>query len=212
MRLATMHLTTPQLAILITVLILGCSCSSAPEQPKPAKKAFPAKIIHFYPGKAEIAAGESVQLCYGVDNTSAVRIEPAVGATPAMFNKCIEATPKKTTVYTLTAEGADGPPARQAVTVRVGGAKAAQGGPAGPRLYDLVVTAMKVKAGNPWSLCFKASGAASVSASAGRFAKGGNPAGDCVVDAPQKTTTYVVTAAGVGGASSKEKVTVEVEP
>ena len=207
--------TPMRLAIPISLLILGSSCSTAPEQPKAAaKKAQPAKIIHFYPGKPEIALGETVQLCYGVDNTVSVKIDPVVEPVQPMFNKCIEATPKKTTVYTLTAEGAGGGTARQAVTVRVGAARAAaaSGGPSGPRFYDLVVTAMKVKAGNPWSFCFKAEGARSVTASAGRFTKGGNPAGDCIVDAPQKTTTYVVTATAASGASTKETVTVAVEP
>ena len=63
--------------------------------------------------------GGRATLCYGVLNARAVRIEPHVdGAGPAL-NRCVEVAPRRSTRYTLIAEGSDGSVASESLTLRV---------------------------------------------------------------------------------------------
>jgi len=88
------------------------------------KKLVPAstelQITQFYASKQEAAKGESVLVCYGVENARAVRIEPAIDdhliPLPA---KCIPFAPHRTTTLKLVAEGEKGGEATQSITVRV---------------------------------------------------------------------------------------------
>src|SRR5512139_3900309 len=51
------------------------------------------KIYHFYAGTARIYRGEHVNICYGVANARAVRIEPPVDSITPSMNRCIAAEP-----------------------------------------------------------------------------------------------------------------------
>ncbi len=88
------------------------------------KKLVPAgtelKITQFYASKQEAARGESVLVCYGVENARSVRIEPPIEdhliPLPA---KCISFAPHRTTTLKLVAEGDKGGEATESITVKV---------------------------------------------------------------------------------------------
>ena len=65
------------------------------------------KILQFYAGRREIAPGGKAEVCYGVVNATAVRLDPPVERVWPAMSRCFEITPAKSTRYTLTAEGAD---------------------------------------------------------------------------------------------------------
>jgi hypothetical protein len=77
------------------------------------------KISMFYPNPPAIHAGEKALLCYGVANAKSVRIEPGVEAITPSLSRCVAASPRKTTEYTLTAEDGGGHSVTQAIVVRV---------------------------------------------------------------------------------------------
>ena len=69
---------------------------------------------------AYLKPGQSTQLCYGVVNASAVKIEPALSEAPKVSPRhCVEIAPKKTTTYTITASDAKGNSKTESITVQV---------------------------------------------------------------------------------------------
>jgi hypothetical protein len=66
------------------------------------------EILAFYSVPGAIRRGESSQLCYGVSNAKAVRIEPFADALRPSYSRCVSVAPRKTTTYTFTAEDAEG--------------------------------------------------------------------------------------------------------
>jgi hypothetical protein len=76
-------------------------------------------ILNFYASPGEIRRGEAAQLCYGVSNAKAVRIEPQTSAVWPSFSRCVDVTPKKDTTYTLAAEDAAGHIKTATVVVKV---------------------------------------------------------------------------------------------
>lgn len=141
-------------------------------------------------------------LCYGVESASAVRIEPPVEQLNPSLSRCFEVRPAASTTYKLIAEGRSGGPAEATASVAVGAAA--------PALFDLAISSAKVKAGELVSFCFQARNATSVSGRPGKFQKGGNPRKDCLIDQPQKTTTYQITASNAEGLTDSASMTVEV--
>jgi len=73
------------------------------------------KILNFAADTAVTHRGGRVLLCYGVANAVSVKIEPLKPA----VTKCVEAFPKKTTTYTLTAVDTNGHSADAALTINV---------------------------------------------------------------------------------------------
>jgi hypothetical protein len=65
-------------------------------------------ILNFYASPGEIRRGETAQLCYGVSNAKAVRLEPQSSPVWPSFSRCVDVAPKQDTTYTLTAEDAAG--------------------------------------------------------------------------------------------------------
>jgi len=76
-------------------------------------------IQMFYVSPAAIRRGQSAQLCYGVANAKTISIEPPPGPVWPSYSRCLDITPSKTTIYTLTIAGASGPPQSQSVTLKV---------------------------------------------------------------------------------------------
>ncbi len=88
------------------------------------KKLVPAgtelKITQFYASKQEAARGESILVCYGVENARSVRIEPAIERQLLPLPvKCFPFAPQRTTTLRLVAEGEKGGEATASITVRV---------------------------------------------------------------------------------------------
>jgi len=66
------------------------------------------EILRFYATATTIRPGEAVQLCYGVSNAAAVRLDPPVESLRPAFSRCLDVYPQKDTTYTLTAADAQG--------------------------------------------------------------------------------------------------------
>jgi hypothetical protein len=161
------------------------------------------KITQFYSAKPQIHRGEPALLCYGVENARAVRLDPAVAELSPALTRCFEVKPAETTSYTLTAEGSGGQKVSNNVTIVVGGLA--------PDIYDFSVNTMTVKRGQQVSVCFKARNATAVSGGPGKFFLKGKPSGDCLMDAPKKTTRYEITVTGSSGETVSRDVTVKVQ-
>jgi hypothetical protein len=78
-------------------------------------------IQSFYASPGAIKRGESVQLCYGVANAKAVKLEPQPNPVWPSYSRCVDVTPTKTTTYTLTIQDAAGNSKTQSLQVKVGG-------------------------------------------------------------------------------------------
>jgi hypothetical protein len=76
------------------------------------------KITQFYAPPA-IQAGQQALICYGVTNAARVRIQPALEPITPSLARCIQASPRATTSYTLTAEDNSGHSVSQTITVKV---------------------------------------------------------------------------------------------
>jgi hypothetical protein len=76
------------------------------------------KIISFY-APPVIHPGQKGLVCYGVANAKSVRIEPAIESITPSLGRCIEASPVKTTEYTLTAGDGMGHSVSQTLVVKV---------------------------------------------------------------------------------------------
>jgi hypothetical protein len=76
------------------------------------------KIIQFY-ANSSIHSGEKALVCYGVANAKTVRIEPAIESITPSLARCVQASPSRTTDYTLTAEDGAGHSVAQTITVKV---------------------------------------------------------------------------------------------
>ena len=76
-------------------------------------------IQSFYASPGAIHKGESVQLCYGVANAKAVKLEPQPNAVWPSYARCVSVLPAKTTEYTLTISDASGNTKSQSLQVNV---------------------------------------------------------------------------------------------
>ncbi len=77
------------------------------------------KILTFYSSPQTIHAAQQALICYGVANATAVRIEPAIETLAPSLGRCIQASPVKTTEYTLTAQDEAGHRVTQTIAVKV---------------------------------------------------------------------------------------------
>jgi hypothetical protein len=75
-------------------------------------------MLYVWP--AEVAPGELASLCYGVEDATAVRIDPPVEALKPFASRCLSVSPAATTRYTLTATGASGAEVSRSLTLTVG--------------------------------------------------------------------------------------------
>ena len=60
------------------------------------------EILGFHANPASIPAGETSSLCYSVSNAKTVTLEPQSEPVWPAFSRCVHASPRKTTTYTLT--------------------------------------------------------------------------------------------------------------
>ena len=77
------------------------------------------EILHFYATTGILRRGEAAQLCYGVSNAKAVRLDPPDGSVWPSFNRCLYVKPAKDTTYTLTIEDAAGQTKNATLTLQV---------------------------------------------------------------------------------------------
>ena len=74
-------------------------------------------ILGFYADPPSISAGDSTSLCYSVSNAKTVKLEPQSEPVWPAFSRCVNASPRKSTTYTLTIE--DGAGHSKAATIDV---------------------------------------------------------------------------------------------
>lgn len=77
------------------------------------------KILNFYATAGPLHRGESAQLCYSVSNAQSVKIEPDIHDVPVSYSNCARISPKKDTVYTLTATDKKGGTQQASLTMHV---------------------------------------------------------------------------------------------
>lgn len=200
------------LAIAAAAALTGCSQQPAPKQA--AAPPQPAKINHFYAGSAAVERGDSVSLCYGVENAASVRIEPAVEGVSPSPNRCVPVTPSANAQYKLIATGRDGREVSQSVQVKVvprsAASRAAGGQATGSGLITaFAATATRVGPGQPVTICFDAREAESVRMDPAPQAMPSGRKG-CVSLRPERSTTYKLTAQA-GGKTETRDVTITVQ-
>lgn len=77
------------------------------------------KILSFWARPAVAKRGARVLVCYGVVSAKTVRIDPHIDDITPSLSRCLEAFPKHTTEYKITAEDGEGHTATGSITVRV---------------------------------------------------------------------------------------------
>ena len=77
------------------------------------------EILSFYASPPAIHSGDDANLCYSVSNAESVSLAPPAGSVWPSYSRCLEVSPKKTTIYTLTAEDGAGNSKKATVKVEV---------------------------------------------------------------------------------------------
>ncbi len=76
-------------------------------------------IQSFYAIPGTIGRGETLQLCYGVANATSVKLEPQPNPVWPAYSRCVDVSPIKDTIYTLTITDAAGNTKTQSLKVEV---------------------------------------------------------------------------------------------
>jgi hypothetical protein len=77
------------------------------------------EILNFYASPGSVHPGEKVEVCYGVSNAKSVQLEPRSEPVWPSLSRCVKFTPRKTTIYTLTAQDSAGNKKTATVEVKV---------------------------------------------------------------------------------------------
>jgi hypothetical protein len=78
------------------------------------------KIVSFYAMPGTVHRGDSVDMCYGVSNAKSVKLDPPeVASMFPSLNRCVKVAPKKTTIYTFTADDGKGNTKTAQLTIEV---------------------------------------------------------------------------------------------
>jgi hypothetical protein len=163
----------------------------------------PPKITLFYSPLPKVSRGETSKVCYGTESVAAVRLDPPVAEVYPAYSRCVEFVPDKTSEYRLIARGRSGTEISATTYIEVAGPR--------PKFSDLQISATSVAPGEQVQFCFQAVNGVSVKGAPGKFLRGGNAAADCLIDMPQRTTTYRLTVTGAGGQSDSDEITVQVK-
>jgi hypothetical protein len=166
------------------------------------------RILQFYSPTGDLMQGDHTTICYGVVNAKAVRIEPPVDGVGPSLNRCVEVSPEQATRYTLVAEGNDGSVVSESFVMRTH--------PDPHTLPNIamfrIVRGLNDSGKQVFTLFFQAENAAEISIEPAVFPPlHGAPHGQFYV-APERTTTYTLTAVGKKGHSVRQQLTVEVAP
>jgi hypothetical protein len=155
----------------------------------------PPKVLAFTVNPTLIPANGQAQLCYEVENSNSVSIEPNIGERKPATKECLSVTANQTVTYTLTAHAADGATTTQQITLNVEPAP-----PAAEIVHFEVERQNSPDDTNAvqFRLCYEVRNAA--------HAEIDNDGGAVVLDkrhcqqiTPQQTTTYTLTATGSDG-------------
>ena len=144
------------------------------------------QVVTFAANPPTITAGQSSQLCWQVANATSISITGIGNGLAA--NACQTVSPATTTTYTLTATNASGQIQANA-TVNVGAVQ----------IISFTSSPSFSISGQPVTLSWQTQNASSVVITGNGAPPQSLPANGTVVVAPDVTTTYTLTAYGVGG-------------
>jgi hypothetical protein len=194
---------------LIVLMLVGCGGQTSKTEPV-KQAAPPPKITMFYVSPSTVAVGESAQLCYSVEDTAKVSLDPPVDRMWPALTRCLEIKPSRATTYTLTAENAEG--AKVTATTEVSThAPLPASASKGKLIIDISANPNPIQAGQGFQFCVHGSHVARWKLSAGEWLRPPDAGGGCVLDRPLKTTTYVVTAIGPSGETDTMQVIATVK-
>ena len=163
------------------------------------------KILMFYPAEAAITEGDTATICFGVANAKAVRIEPPIDRLWPTINRCIADSPSRDTRYTLTAEDAQGRQVTESFVLKVLPDPARA-----PRIAWFRKSRETVDNGKRiFTVCFRVWNSTSVHFNPPLLPDSALFEG-CLYAAPDKTTTYTLTATGRHGEKVQQTLTLEV--
>lgn len=201
------------LAALLSSLLIWSACSNTPP-PKPrqeAKKAEPApvKIQQFYATPGVVQRGDPSLICYGVEDARAVSIEPAVEQLKPALTRCFQVSPRVTTEYRLTAEGFDGKKVFSSLSIVVRQGEAPKKEKQNRLIQFFVAAEQDVRRGEPVTFCYGVSRAEAVRVEPEIMPLEPSER-RCFNYAPERTTTFKLTATGPKGRTERQHVTVRV--
>ena len=186
------------------------SMSSASQVPPSSGSPNAPRVLRFTAFPDHVAAGESLGLCYDVENGARIRIDPDIGDVDARDQKCVTARPTETTTYVLTVHAPDGGSTRQTVLVHVGVENAAVATTGADRARILIFSPRpgSIATRRATTLCYAVSGAvrASIQPAVGEVEAANELT--CVRVAPRETTTYELTAYGRDGVPVRQHVVI----
>ena len=193
----------------VPALLLLVSCGGSSSKPEtPVKR--PAKVLQFYAGEGAIRPGEHVTICYGVEYAETVRIDPFIEQITPSLNRCIEAKPEKTTLYTLTAEGPDGKDeASFTITVDPNARPAVEAAAPTTLIQFFMASSTTALKGRPVTLCYGTKDATTVALQPNLRAIEPSER-TCFSASFDQTTTVTITAKNAAGIVDTEKLTITV--
>lgn len=110
---------TPMITATPTPIPTATPAPTPTPTPAPVPPIAPPQILDFTAKPQVINLGEKAQLCYAITNAASAVIEPDVAKFRLPEKDCVKVKPKLSTVYTITATGADGQTARRQTSVVV---------------------------------------------------------------------------------------------
>jgi hypothetical protein len=186
--------------VLAAAVVSMAGCGHEAPRKTVAAEPYPVRILRFYASPSNPFKGEKTLLCYSVENAQQVTLDPPVDRVWPAFSRCVEATPAKSTTYTLTAIRGSAS-VSETVTVTPG--------PPRMELIEVSINKLEVAKGEQVTVCYKARNAREVTIRPGVWVLH-RPDSGCVQDKPEADTTYLVTAVGPGGQKDSERVTAKV--
>ena len=193
-------------SLLIVLLLLLAACSQEPPAPEPAKQAKPkhAKILQLSAANNQVQRGQSLTLCYGVEDATSVRLEPPEEELGLSRSRCIAVSPKRNTTYSVIAKGEDGQEVRQSFSVAVVAAVPASSASATLiRSFDV----MTGRPGQPLQLCYHTKGAISLHLTPSVKSVEPSETPRCFPISITTKTTFLLTATDAAGNVDRMQVT-----
>jgi cellulose biosynthesis protein BcsQ len=158
----------------------------------------PPEVTSFYASAPAVPAGGNVQLNWSGNRVAGVSIDPPLATKPQAADGTIDATPDKTTEYTLTMKNWIGLSSTAKTTVSV------------VKIDDFTASATQLaQEGQEITLKWATEGASSVQIDPGDEIKDPKPSGEAKVH-PSGNVTYTLTATGAGGVAVQQAISIAI--
>jgi hypothetical protein len=151
------------------------------------------------------ASDVQFRLCYEVRNANHAELDNNGGEVVLNESRCQQVKPEQSTVYTLSAIGADGRTVTRQVTV-----DATKPPSPPPEILSFDAAPGSIVAGEKAQLCFQVKDASSVQIDSGAPRQQPGTERQCVSVAAMKTTVYTLTAVNAEGKTRSRQATIRV--